>query len=126
MLDQSVVQQLGEIVDDDVGAVVPQRRRPGRPGRRRRRSRSARVPGLDAGEGVLEHGRLRRLDAERRAPARNVSGCGLALQVVLVGDDAVDPGVEEVLDTGGLQHVAELALADTTARRSPASRAAST
>ena len=68
----------------------------------------AEVPGaagLHAGQRVLEHRRLARLDAERLGAGQERVGRRLALEVLLVGDLAVDPRLEQVLDPGGLQHV---------------------
>jgi hypothetical protein len=46
--------------------------------------------------------------------------------VLALGDHGIDPCLEQVLDTGRDEYVAALALDETTARRSPASRAART
>ena len=85
------------------------------------------APGLDARQRVLEDGRLGRLDAQLpRRPARNVSGAGLPGSSRSLGHDAVDARLEEVLDARPRRRTSRLfALEDTTARRSPRSRAAS-
>ena len=62
--------------------------------------------GLDAGERVLEDRGLGRLDAERPGAGEEGVRRGLALQVLALGDDAVDPRLEEVLDSGRGEHVA--------------------
>ena len=68
------LEQLGEVLDHDVGAVRAQRVGLARPGRRRRRSRSARRgPPSTPGERVLEHRRL--APARRRAPRAAPGRC---------------------------------------------------
>jgi hypothetical protein len=56
-------------------------------------------------------------------PGQEHVGCRLARQVALLDDQPVDPGLEQRRDAGGLEHWAVFAREDTTARRSPASRA---
>ena len=88
----SVLQQLGEIGDHDVGAVGAAARRPGPTRSTPTTSRSRRRGRPRPRRGRPRTRRASGLDAERRAPARNVSGCGLAGEVPLGGDDAVDAG----------------------------------
>ena len=63
------------------------------------------APGVDAGERVLEHHRLRRVDAERARGGEERVGRRLAGEMLLGGDDAVDAYVEQVVDAGGLEHL---------------------
>ena len=121
-------QQLGQVVDHDVGAVLPAAPRPARRGRRRRRSRSRR------------RGRPRRRRARPRTPPprrarrraalgrlRKVSGAGLPAQ-------ALAPrrlrrrrsASNRSRDPGGLEHLAGSSRSTRRPRvRRPASRAAS-
>ena len=61
-------------------------------------------PGLDAGQGVLEHHGLllRHVQVSRRGEER--VGRGLARQVPLLRDHPVDPVVDQVDEPGDLQH----------------------
>ena len=61
--------------------------------------------GLDPGDGVLEDAGGGGLDPERFRPGQVGVRRGLPFQVLLVGDDAVDPRLEEVGDPGRLEHV---------------------
>ena len=58
------VQQLGEVVDDDVGAVLEQRVVAGAAVDADDEAEAAGPAGGDAGDGVLDHDRPRRVDAE--------------------------------------------------------------
>ena len=69
--------------------------------------------------------RLRRRRAGARPRGRCRGGAGPS-DAGLVGDHAVDALLEQMVDPGRLEHVSQLWLDETTARRSPASRAAST
>ncbi len=73
--------QLGEVVDDDVGAVLAERRGVVRRGRRRRRGRTCRRARLDPGERVLEDTACGGLDAERLGAGQVGVRRGLAVQV---------------------------------------------
>ena len=87
------------------------------------------VPGLaggDAGERVLEHRRLRRLCAEQLGSAQERVGRRLALEVLAGDRVAVHARVEEVAHARGFEERGVLALEETTAVLSPASRAACT
>ena len=84
------VQQLGEVADDDVGAVLAQRVGLADAIDADDEAEVAGPPGLDAGQRVLEHGRLPRLDAERPRAGEERVRRRLALQMLALGDDAVD------------------------------------
>ena len=124
---RAVVQQLSQVLDHDARAVLAQRRRPGRPGRRRPRSRSARRgrPGPRPARPRTPP-RARRDTPSALAPARNVSGCGLPLRCC---SSAVLPSTRASNRSSipaAISTSRQLALEETTARRSPASRAALT
>ena len=94
-------------LDDDVGAVLSERLCLADAVDADDAAEVTGAAGLDAGQRVLEHGRL--LPARRRAragPARNVSGAGLPVQVLALGLDAVDDRVEQLGDAGRREHVA--------------------
>src|SRR5256885_2289191 len=61
------------------------------------------APGLDAGEGVLEHGRGGRSAPQARRAGEERVRCGFPGEVALPRDRAVDAGVEQVTDAGGLE-----------------------
>src|SRR4051812_48857497 len=63
------------------------------------------VPRLHAGEGVLEDRRARGRDAEDARRLEEGVGRRLAAQMALLGDDAVDADLEQVLDAGRHEHV---------------------
>jgi hypothetical protein len=98
----------------DAPAAPPDPRPP-----RRRRARAAlrraidpdnpaevsRPPGLDAGQRVLEHRRLRRLGAERPGAGQKGVRRRLAGQALALGHHPVDARLEQMLDAGGGQHV---------------------
>ena len=63
-------EQLREVRDDDVGAVLAQRVGLADPVDADDEAEAAGAPGRDAGEGVLEHGRLAGVDPERLARRR--------------------------------------------------------
>ena len=67
---------------------------------------TARAPGRDAGERVLEHRRLLGSDAERPGGGEERVRGRFSLQVLALRHDAVDAHVEERLDPGGGQDVA--------------------
>ena len=106
MLDHAALEQLGQIGDDDVGAVRSQRvgladavdaddeAEPARPSRR------------DAGERVLEHRRLARAPRRACGGGRNMSGAGLPRRCSRSATIAVDPHLEQIGDAGRLQHLA--------------------
>ena len=71
-------------------------------------SEVARAPGGDTGESVLEHRRLLGLDADGLCAGEERVGRRLALQMLAVGDDAVDDLLEQVQDSGVLEHVAAI------------------
>ena len=122
------VEQLGQIVDDDVGAVLaraasawPTRSTPDH------EAEAARAPGLDPGERVLEHRRL--APARRRAPRRRRGRCrapACPRRRLALGDHAVDRAPRRGRSMPAAASTSrQLALEETTARRKPASRAAS-
>ena len=115
-----------EVLDHDVRPVLVQRSGVADAVDPDDTAKVTRPAGLDAGERVLEHRRLCRLGAERRGAARNVSGAGLPGRC---SRSATMPSIRTsnrssipAATSTSLQFLLE----DTTARRSPASRAAST
>ena len=85
----------------------------------------ARAAGLDAGDRVLEHGRVRRRPRRaRRAPARNVSGAGLPFRPSRVATMPSTISSNRSRIPAASRTSRQLELEETTARRSPASRAA--
>jgi hypothetical protein len=100
------VQELGEVGDDDVGAVLAQRVGLAHAVDAHDVSEPARAARLHAGQRVLEHGRARRVDAEPpRAGGERVRR-GLALQPLARGHDAIDDLLEQLDDPGRPQDVA--------------------
>src|SRR6266487_4558081 len=100
-----MLQELGEVRDDDVGAVLEQ----GLPLSGAVDSdNEAEVPGaprLDSRQCVLEDGRFGRLDADLLRRREERVGRRLSLQVPLLDGDPVDADLEQVLDPGGLEDV---------------------
>ena len=119
------VQQLGQVADHDVGAVRPQCVGLSRPIHAHHEPEPAGPAGRHAGERVLEHRGLRRLDSAQRAPARNESGAGLPFSpCAAIARPSIQPSTS-VASPVTRRTSAVLALEDTTTRRRPASRAAS-
>ena len=112
--------------DDDVGAVLAQRSacptrstpttKPNFPG----------AAGGDSRQRVLEHGRLRGLDAERARREEERVGRGLSLQVLALEHDAVDDASNRSTIPAPSRTARQFALDETTAQRRPASRTALT
>ena len=101
------LEQLREVSDDDVGAVLAQCLAPVPRGRLRRRSRIRRR--APPRRRRVRPRRRRPAPARRssaRAAARNVSGAGFPFRCSRRGDDPVDAHLEQVGDSGGLEHVA--------------------
>ena len=99
------VEQLGEVGDDDAGAVFAQRVGVVDAVDADDEAEVAGAARFDPGERVLEDGRRGRLDAERlrRRPGRcRAPACPCSFS--RVGDHAVDPLLEELLDPGRPQH----------------------
>ena len=118
-----LVEQLREVLDDDVRAVLAQRL--GLPDAvdADDDAEVAGAAGLDPGERVLEHGRRGRLDAERRGRREERVGRRLALQVARAS--ATWPSTissNRSMIPADSSTARQLVLDETTARRSPASR----
>src|SRR6266571_1422622 len=100
-----MLQELGEVRDDDVGAVLEQ----GLPLSGAVDSdNEAEVPGaprLDSRQCVLEDGRFGRLDADLLRRREERVGRRLSVEVPLLDDDPVDADLEQVLDPGSLENV---------------------
>src|SRR5829696_4235861 len=65
----------------------------------------ARAAGLHAGERVLEHRRLRRLNPEELGALEERVGCGLALEALLGDRLPVDARLEAIGDAGRLERL---------------------
>ena len=100
-----VVQQLGQVLDDPVGAVLGQRLGLADPVHADHVAEVARVPGRHPGQRVLEHGRAGGLDAELARRVQVGVGGGLAVQVLLGDRHPVHPELEEVGQPGHLEHL---------------------
>src|SRR5512132_2239820 len=101
-LSQSVVswapEQVGEVGDDDVGAVLEQRVAPAGAVHTDDEAESPCSPRLDPGERVLEHGRFCGPQVEGVGRGEERVGLRLASQVFLLRHDAVDDDLEQLLD----------------------------
>ena len=121
----AITQQLGEVVDDDVGAVRAQRVALADAVDADDVAEAARAPGLHAGERVLEDRGLRRARRRgMRAASRNVSGAGLPRRW---RSSATTPSTRTSSRSSipaATSTSWQLWLEETTARRRPASRAA--
>jgi hypothetical protein len=95
-----LLQQLGEVADDDVGAVLEELVRLAHAIDADNQPKPAGAAGRNTGEGVLEHSRLLRGDLQR--PSRGEEGVRrrLSVEVLLRRDDAVDANLEQVIDSG--------------------------
>ena len=103
------LEQLGEVGDDDVGAVLAQRRRPARRGRRRRRSRSRPArPAATPASASSNTAACVGLDAERPRAGEERVRRRLAVQVLSARDDPVDARLEEVVDPRRFEHLARV------------------
>ena len=67
------------------------------------RREAACPPRFHSGQGILEDGRLRRMQAERVGSGQVHVRGRFAGQMLLGGDEAVDSAVEEVADMGGIK-----------------------
>src|SRR4051794_27210143 len=94
------VQQLGQVVDDGVGTMGSQGLGLADPVDSDYETKVARAPGFDARERILEHGCLPSSHTQRMRPRKEGVGCRLALEPIPLGNDAVDPSLEQVIDTG--------------------------
>ena len=88
--------ELGQIGHGDVGARLEQGGLLTGPGDADDQTEVAGPPGGHPGQGVLDHRRAGRVDAEAAGRLEERVGSGLARKVQLGGDDAVDPLVEQV------------------------------
>ena len=89
-----ITQQLGEVVDDDVGAVLEQRLAVAGAVDADDVAELPGAAGLDAGERVLEHGGLVRAHAEPARALQERVRRGLAAQAERVDHVAVDARLE--------------------------------
>ena len=127
MRDHARVEQFGKIADDDVGAVLAQRVGLSDAVDADDEAEPARAPRGDSGECVLEDGRLLRVDAERTRGEEERVRRGLSLQVL-----AHERRRRRRPRRTGRRFrpppraSRQFALEETTAQRSPASRAAFT
>src|SRR5215217_2830725 len=98
-------EQLGEIVHDDVGAVLLERLALADAVDTDDEAEVARASGRHSRERVLEHRRLPGLEAQSARRVDERLRRGLSLEVLLARDGPVDDLVEEVVDAGGDEHV---------------------
>ena len=97
-----MVQQLGQIVHDDVGAVLPEGIGLPGPVDSHHITKPPSPAGFHAGQRILEHHGLLRLQPQGPSPGQEGIGGRLPPQVFLLGDHAVDPRLEQVLDADGV------------------------
>ena len=97
-------QQLGQVADDDVGAVGSQSAGLADAVDADDEAEAARPSRRDAGERVLEHRRLAGRDADDAAPARNVSGAGFPRRCSRSATTPSTMLLEELGDAGRRQH----------------------
>ena len=118
-------EQLGQVADDDVGAVLAQRVGLPDPVHADHDPEVPGAAGLDAGQRVLEDRRGTGIRAELGGAREERVGVRLAGKLALAGHLAVDARVEQVREAGRpAAPRAVFALDETTAVRSPASRTA--
>src|SRR4051812_4218374 len=91
-----LLEQVGEVGHDDVGAVLAQGVRLPEPVDADDEAEPARAARLDAGQRVLEHDGVLLGDVQVRGGGQERVGRRLARQLPLLGDDAVDPVVDQV------------------------------
>ncbi len=115
------VQQLGEVVDDDVGTVGMQRFVTGAAIDADDQAETAGPAGGHSGHRVLDDDRLRRLHAEAVGGGEEQVGRRLAGDVLGRGEHAVGDDVESRRQPGRLEHLA--ARCATTTPRRPSCRA---
>ena len=95
---------MGEVGDDDVGAVVPQRISLSQPVHADNEAELARPTGRHPRQRVLEHRGMCRFDTEEFRSAQERIGCRLAAQILVADRDSVDP-LLQVLDRVALLHL---------------------
>src|SRR5436190_21296831 len=98
-------EELREVLDDDVRAVLLQRGRLPDPIEAHHAAEVARPPRLDSRQRILEHGGLGGLRVQHLRGLEVRVGRGLSLDVLALGDDAVHPHLEQVRDPRGLENV---------------------
>src|SRR5262249_28365374 len=102
---ESLLDQLGQVLYDDVRAVTLQCCGMVDSIDSHDEAEVTRAPRLDPRERLLAHDRLRRLDTDSFRPGEERVRRGLALQMLAVRDDAVDDLLEQVDDPCVLEHV---------------------
>ena len=102
-------EQLVEVVDDDVGAVLDEGIAPGAAIDADGQGEPPGVAGGDAGDGVLDDGGPLRADAQFGGRGEERVGRRLAGQLAGGGDVAVDDDGEAIGEAGGLEHLGGVA-----------------
>jgi hypothetical protein len=104
--ESGTVQHVGAIGHDHIRTVLPERL--GMPGavNADHVAESAGPPRCHAGQRILEDRGSRRFEPERRGAREERVRGGLAAKMLALGDNAIDPRLEQILDPGGRQHVA--------------------
>src|SRR3954447_1327312 len=102
---RSCGEQLGEVGDDDVGAVLAQGLRLSAAVDSDHASNPAGAAGLHAGQCVLEDRRLRGFDAKLASGGEEGVGRRLSAQALALRYDAVDAELQELIQTGGVDDV---------------------
>ena len=121
MLDHGRVQQLGEVLDDDVGAVLAQRvGLADAVDADDEAEASRRGPASTPASASSNTAAARGSTPSARAPARYVSGAGLPCRCSRSATTPSMTASNRSVDPGRAQHVAAFVLEETTARRSPA------
>jgi hypothetical protein len=93
-------QEISQIGDDDVGAVSAQLARLSNAIDADHAAETAGAAGLDAGQGIFEHGTLRRCDGKPARTLEKEVRCGLAAKILQLADLRVDDLFEKTLNSG--------------------------
>src|SRR3954454_19753324 len=94
-------QEISQIGHDDVGAVSAQFVRLSKAVDADHAAETAGAAGLDAGQGIFEHGTLPRRDGKPARTLEKEVGGGLAAEILLLADLSVDDLFEKTLNPGG-------------------------
>src|SRR4051794_17158563 len=97
-------QEISQIGHDDVGPVSAQLVRLSKAIDADHAAETAGAAGLDAGQGILEHGTLGRRDGKPARTLEEVVRGGLAAKILLLADLPVDDLFEETVNSGGRHH----------------------
>src|SRR3954466_5038354 len=98
-------QEISQIGHDDVGPVSAQLVRLCKAIDADHAAETAGAAGLDAGQGIFEHGALPRRDAKPTRTLEKEVRCGLAAEMLPLADFPVDDLFEKPLDSGGRHYL---------------------